>query len=93
MTRMTLEVADGAFVGKVDRLHELAETDRLDPAELIASLRQRGRVAEFAPSTEELLDKLLPRLQPTDVVAVFSNGKFDGIHDKLLARLRERGGG
>ena len=33
-----------------------------------------------------------PRGEPADVVAVFSNGKFDGIHDKLLARLRSRDG-
>jgi UDP-N-acetylmuramate-alanine ligase len=27
-------------------------------------------------------------LRPKDVVVVFSNGGFDNIHEKLLARLR-----
>jgi hypothetical protein len=31
---------------------------------------------------------LLPLLKPKDVVTVFSNGGFDHIHEKLLARLR-----
>jgi len=31
----------------------------------------------------------VPNLHDSDVVAVFSNGKFDGIHDKLLKRLRQ----
>ncbi len=29
----------------------------------------------------------MPLLQPNDVVTIFSNGGFDGIHEKLLARL------
>jgi UDP-N-acetylmuramate: L-alanyl-gamma-D-glutamyl-meso-diaminopimelate ligase len=35
------------------------------------------------------VERLLPHLQPGDVVSVFSNGKFDGIHDKLLAALQQ----
>ena len=27
----------------------------------------------------------MPLLRPNDVVTVFSNGGFDGIHEKLLA--------
>jgi len=27
-------------------------------------------------------------LRPKDVIVVFSNGGFDNIHEKLLARLR-----
>jgi hypothetical protein len=27
-------------------------------------------------------------LRPNEIVAVFSNGGFDNIHEKLLARLR-----
>jgi UDP-N-acetylmuramate: L-alanyl-gamma-D-glutamyl-meso-diaminopimelate ligase len=36
----------------------------------------------------EIVNRLVPNLHDNDVVAVFSNGKFDGIHDKLLTRLR-----
>jgi len=30
----------------------------------------------------------VPMLRPNDVVAVFSNGGFENIHEKLLMRLR-----
>jgi UDP-N-acetylmuramate: L-alanyl-gamma-D-glutamyl-meso-diaminopimelate ligase len=33
------------------------------------------------------LDRLVPLLKPKDVVVIFSNGGFDGIHGKLLERL------
>jgi UDP-N-acetylmuramate: L-alanyl-gamma-D-glutamyl-meso-diaminopimelate ligase len=83
-----LAEADGAFVAKVDRLKELAEKERLNPEQIVAALRERGKAAGCAPNAEAILDALVPQLRRGDVVAVFSNGKFDGIHDKLLARLR-----
>jgi hypothetical protein len=33
--------------------------------------------------------ELAPQLRTGDVVGVFSNGSFGGVHDKLLARLRQ----
>jgi UDP-N-acetylmuramate: L-alanyl-gamma-D-glutamyl-meso-diaminopimelate ligase len=84
----SLGQADGVFIGKVDRLSELPETERLVPEAIIANLRARGLPAEYSASADAIIEQLVPSLQKTDVVAVFSNGKFDGIHDKLLARLR-----
>jgi UDP-N-acetylmuramate: L-alanyl-gamma-D-glutamyl-meso-diaminopimelate ligase len=34
---------------------------------------------------------LLPQLQSGDVVAILSNGGFDGIYEKLPKRLEARG--
>ena len=53
----------------------------------IAQPRQDGGVLGRAPTT--LSTNSCRSLRDDDVVAVFSNGKFDGIHDKLLARLRQ----
>ena len=36
-----------------------------------------------------IVARIVPLLRPNDVVVIFSNGGFDGIHEKLLARLRE----
>ena len=85
----SLGLADGVFIASVDRLAELNEHERLKPELIVETLQRRGKVAEFLPTTEAILNKLMPNLQGNDVVAVFSNGKFDGIHDKLLARLRQ----
>jgi UDP-N-acetylmuramate: L-alanyl-gamma-D-glutamyl-meso-diaminopimelate ligase len=75
----------------VDRLNELAECDRLQPEQIIASLHRAGKVAEYSSNTDQIVAHLAPQLRDRDVVAVFSNGKFDGVHDKLLARLRVGG--
>lgn len=50
-----------------------------------AVLGGRGRVL---PSVEAILDTLAPELQPTDHVLIMSNGGFDNIHARLLARLQ-----
>jgi UDP-N-acetylmuramate: L-alanyl-gamma-D-glutamyl-meso-diaminopimelate ligase len=85
----SLSLADGVFISRVDRLQELGESERLNPEAIIEGLRRRGKVAEYSPSADEIVNRLVPNLHDRDVVAVFSNGKFDGIHDKLLARLRQ----
>ena len=83
----SLALADGVYVTRVDRLNELPEHERLNPEQMVATIRQLGKPAEYSANAEAILSSLTPQLRQGDVVAVFSNGKFDGIHDKLLARL------
>ncbi len=91
--------ADGAFIGKIDRLNELAENERLNPEKLVADIRAAGRVAHYGGTTEELLAALLSNVRGSDsstplkasVVAIFSNGGFGGLHEKLLKALRGEG--
>jgi UDP-N-acetylmuramate: L-alanyl-gamma-D-glutamyl-meso-diaminopimelate ligase len=42
----------------------------------------------FEQNADAIVDRIVPMLRPNDVVAVFSNGGFDNIHEKLLTRLR-----
>ena len=83
-----LAEADGVFLARVDRLHELPAAERLQPELIVASLRAGGKVAEYCAGADEIVDRLAPQLRPGDVVGVFSNGSFGGVHEKLLARLR-----
>jgi len=85
----SLALADGVFVARVDRLHELPEAERLNPEQVVATIRKHGKPAEYLANAETILNSLTPQLRIGDIVAVFSNGKFDGIHDKLLTRLRQ----
>ena len=85
-----LALADGVYIGRVDRLDELPESERLKPDLIVQTLRKHSRPAAYCATTEDIIRSLLPRLQSGDVVAVFSNGKFDGIHDKLLTAVRAR---
>jgi len=84
-----LALADGVFIARVDRLNELPEAERLNPEGIVSELRQRGKPATYAANADEIVADLVPQLRTGDVVGVFSNGGFGGIHDKLLARLRQ----
>jgi UDP-N-acetylmuramate: L-alanyl-gamma-D-glutamyl-meso-diaminopimelate ligase len=84
----SLAEADGVYIARMDRLNELGERERLDPDMLARDIRAAGRIAEYTADSESLLADLVPQLKPQDVVAVFTNGKFDNIHEKLLARLK-----
>jgi UDP-N-acetylmuramate: L-alanyl-gamma-D-glutamyl-meso-diaminopimelate ligase len=80
--------ADGVYISRVDRLMELPEAERLNPDQVVAVLRARGKPAQYSAGADEIVRDLTPQLRTGDVVGVFSNGGFGDIHDKLLARLR-----
>ena len=82
-----LALADGVAVARVARLELLAPDDRLDPNRLIAALQDRGKPAFYLPTADAIVEKLGETVQPNEVICVFSNGGFGGIHDKLLARF------
>ncbi len=81
-----LGLADGVYISRRDRLNELPANERLNPKQIIASIRQHGIPAEYSADAAAILNSLVPQLRPGDVVGMFSNGKFDGIHEKLPTR-------
>ena len=86
----SLAEADGVYISRVDRLQELPESERLNPDQIVAELRAQGKPARYAAGADEIVTELTPQLRAGDIVGVFSNGGFGGIHDKLLARLSEQ---
>jgi UDP-N-acetylmuramate: L-alanyl-gamma-D-glutamyl-meso-diaminopimelate ligase len=82
-----LKLADGVFISQVARLEQIPENERLNPEAVMAAIATDGRPAFYEPDAAHIVDRLVPLLQPNDVVAVFSNGGFDGIHEKILDRL------
>jgi UDP-N-acetylmuramate: L-alanyl-gamma-D-glutamyl-meso-diaminopimelate ligase len=84
----SLALADGVFISRVDRLNELPEQERLNPEQVIATVRALGKPARYVAGVDEIVSELTPQLRAGDVVGVFSNGGFGGIHAKLLTRLR-----
>ncbi|MEO6054909.1 MAG: UDP-N-acetylmuramate:L-alanyl-gamma-D-glutamyl-meso-diaminopimelate ligase [Chthoniobacterales bacterium] len=81
------EHADGVFIAQVARLDQLPENDRLNPEKVIADIRAKGKEAYYEPGSTEIVAKLKPLAKTGDIVVVFSNGGFDGIHTKLLTEL------
>ena len=84
-----LSVADGVFISQVAKLEQIPENDRLKPEKVVAAIAKSGRPAFYENNANAIVDRIVPMLRRKDVIAVFSNGGFDNIHEKLLTRLRE----
>jgi UDP-N-acetylmuramate: L-alanyl-gamma-D-glutamyl-meso-diaminopimelate ligase len=82
--------ADGVWIGSPSRMDRIAPEQRMDPQRLAADISSRGPKAVFEPDIERMTGALLAKAQPGDTIAVLSNGSFGGLHEKLLAGLRER---
>src|SRR5216110_627565 len=83
-----LKTADGVFIAQVARLEQIPEKERLNPEAVVAAIAKAGHPAFYEKNADAILDRIVPMLRPKDIVAVFSNGGFDNIHEKLLVRLR-----
>ena len=81
------EQADGVVFSKVARLDQIAEAERLNPEQVIADIAATGKPAFYEPGASQIIDRLKPLVKSGDVIVVFSNGGFDGIHARLLAEL------
>ena len=86
----SLRLADRVVLAGVYQQQRIPEPERLHPEEVVTALNAAGTDAALFPDVEAIVDGIAPRLQPGDVVAILSNGDFDGIYEKLPARLRER---
>ena len=86
----SLRLADRVVLAGVYQQQRIPEGERLQPEEVVGALNHAGIPAKLCPDVEAILDEIAPRLEAGDVVAILSNGGFDGIYEKLPARLRER---
>ncbi len=79
--------ADGVFIAQIARLEQIPEADRLNPERVVADVAKTGKPAFYEPTADTIVERLKPLVRSGDLVVVFSNGGFDGIHGKLLERL------
>lgn len=82
-----LKEADGSVIAAVANPEKVAADQRLDPDAVAAAVRAAGRACFHEPDTAAIVARLKAECRAGDVILVFSNGGFDGIHDKLLAAL------
>jgi UDP-N-acetylmuramate: L-alanyl-gamma-D-glutamyl-meso-diaminopimelate ligase len=82
--------ADVVIVSEVARLEQLAPEERLNPEKLMQDLKAAGRDAIYLPDADAIVAHLSKTAAGGDVVVVFSNGGFGGIHAKLLQQLGGR---
>lgn len=79
--------ADAICLSQVARAEKLAPEERLDPAKLMETLRATGKPAFYEDDADAIVERLKMEAKDNDVIIVFSNGGFGGIHNKLLAVL------
>ena len=82
-----LKLADGVLMAQVAKLEQIPEKERLNPEAVVDAIAKAGHPAFYEKNAGAIVDRLVPLLKAQDVVVVFSNGGFDNIHEKLLARL------
>jgi len=83
-----LKTADGVFISQVAKLEQIPEEERLNPEAVVTAIAKAGRPAFYEENADAIVDRIVPMLRRQDIVAVFSNGGFDNIHEKLLKRLQ-----
>ncbi len=86
----SLRLADRVVLAGVYQQQRIPDAERLHPEDVVDALNASGTVAELCPDVDAIVGVIAPQLQSGDVVAILSNGGFDGIYEKLPARLRER---
>jgi UDP-N-acetylmuramate: L-alanyl-gamma-D-glutamyl-meso-diaminopimelate ligase len=86
----SLRQADRVILAGVYQQQRIPEDERLHPEEVIAALNAQGTPAGLHADADAIVQAIVPQLAAGDVVAILSNGGFDGIYEKLPARLHER---
>ena len=86
----SLRTADRVILAGVYQQERIPGSERLHPEDVVNALNAAGTPAELHPNADEIVASLAPQLREGDVVAILSNGGFEGIYEKLPARLRLR---
>src|ERR1700692_1223426 len=88
-----LALADRVVLGGVFRAQQLGDENRMNPETVAESVRTLGRDAHAFTGSEAIADYLATEAKPGDLLLIMSNGSFDGLCEKLVARLDRGGGG
>jgi UDP-N-acetylmuramate: L-alanyl-gamma-D-glutamyl-meso-diaminopimelate ligase len=84
----SLALADEAIIAQVFKSEAIPEAERLDVDLLTEDIRKHGGRARFAPDADGIVALAAPEMRSDDVIAILSNGGFDGIYEKLPQRLK-----
>ena len=96
----SLRLADRVVLAGVYQQQRIPDAERLHPEDIVNALNATGKRteeppavgarAELHPDADSIVRAITPQLATGDVVAILSNGGFDGIYDKLPAALSKR---
>jgi UDP-N-acetylmuramate: L-alanyl-gamma-D-glutamyl-meso-diaminopimelate ligase len=82
-----LKAADGSVVAAVANPEKVPEGQRLDVEAVAKAVVDGGGRCFHEAGTEAILARLKAETKSGDVIIIFSNGGFDGIHGRLVKAL------
>jgi len=86
----SLALADEIVLAGVFQTEKIPAAERLHPEHVVAALVSAGKPAALLANADAIVANITPRVRTGDVVAILSNGGFEGIYDKLPAALNAR---
>ncbi len=87
----SLRLADRVVLAGVYQQQRIPDAERLHPQDVIEALNASDPAkAELYPDADSIVRAITSQFAPGDVVAILSNGGFDGIYLKLPAALTAR---
>ena len=84
-----LALADQVVLASVFKQENIPVSERLHPEAVVRTLVAQGHPAMLAGNVEEIVAHVTTGAREGDVVAILSNGGFDGVYEKLPARLAQ----
>lgn len=85
----SLSLADRVVLAGVFKQENIPAEERLHPEAVIDALSASAKNAVLLQDANAIVEEIAPELRAGDVVAILSNGGFDGIYEKLPERLRQ----
>ncbi len=79
--------ADRIIISGINDPEKVPEKERLDPDKLVGLIDGEDRKAYHIEKVDEIINFLVSKLMPGDVLIGMSNGSFDNFHDKLISSL------
>jgi UDP-N-acetylmuramate: L-alanyl-gamma-D-glutamyl-meso-diaminopimelate ligase len=86
----SFDPADEVVIARVFGASKLPPEETLSPDRVVEGVRGRGKKATTFDSTDEIVSYIGQNAKRGDHVVIMSNGGFDGIHNRLLERLKAR---
>jgi UDP-N-acetylmuramate: L-alanyl-gamma-D-glutamyl-meso-diaminopimelate ligase len=83
----SFDFADLICIRQPPLLKKIPAGQRFSSEQLVEDLKKHGKDAHFFADTDSIVDFLVDRAVPGDLILVMSNGSFDNIHERLLDRL------
>lgn len=86
----SLALADEIILAQVFKSEAVPEPERLHPDRVVEALVAQGKHAQLIPGVAAMVACIAEQAEPGDVVAILSNGGFDGIYEKLPQALERK---